>query len=216
MAVTLTACDSTAPGTAVPACPSQRPRARGEGGGREAALEKARAIGWGARRVSVVGQEGRSRRRKEVRVFRAFALSGVMTSPLILVLKGRPSGSAKSKPAQLCLSYRTTYSSDVTVEVLATSCCPLSQQGYMHLASICCAKNNFLTSLVLDSPLSQKCFLLIKHGLDTFILYSEMFWYLQVCKERHQNTQPVFIPRASNTETFSRLSAFYTTAQGTL
>lgn len=43
VAVTLTACDSTTPGTAVPACPSQRPRACRERGGREAALEKAQA-----------------------------------------------------------------------------------------------------------------------------------------------------------------------------
>lgn len=40
VAVTLTACDSTTPGTAVPACASQRPRAHGEGGGTEAASEK--------------------------------------------------------------------------------------------------------------------------------------------------------------------------------
>lgn len=100
MAVTLTACDSTAPGAAVPACPSQRPRAHGEGGGREeAALEKARVYRVGWRESVVVGQEGRSRRRKEVSVFGAFALTGVMTSPLIRVLKGRPCGSTMSEPA---------------------------------------------------------------------------------------------------------------------
>lgn len=49
----------------------------------------------------MVGQEARRRGREKVRVFRAFALSGVMTSTLILVLKGRPCGSAKSKQAQL-------------------------------------------------------------------------------------------------------------------
>lgn len=49
----------------------------------------------------MVGQKGMGRRRKEFRVFGAFALTGVMTSPLILVLKGRPCGSIVSKPAQL-------------------------------------------------------------------------------------------------------------------
>lgn len=102
MAVTLTACDSTAPGTAVPACPSQRPRAHGEGGGRERPLWRRRRLGRGVPSVSVVGQEGWSRRRKEVMVFRAFALTGVMTSPLIPVLKGQPCSPAMSKPAQLC------------------------------------------------------------------------------------------------------------------
>lgn len=38
-----------------------------------------------------MGKEGR--RRKEVKMFRAFALTSVMTSPLILVLKGQPCGS---------------------------------------------------------------------------------------------------------------------------
>lgn len=57
-----------------------------------------------------MGQEGRSGRRKEVRVFRAFALSGVMTSPLILVLKGRPS--ALQSQSQHSWALR-----DVTVEV---------------------------------------------------------------------------------------------------
>lgn len=49
----------------------------------------------------MAGQEGWSKRRKEVRVFRAFALTSVTTSPLIPVLKGQPCAPAMSKPAQL-------------------------------------------------------------------------------------------------------------------
>lgn len=54
MAVTLTACDSTAPSTAVPACPSQRPRARGEEAG-ERLLWGRCGLGWGVPGVSADG-----------------------------------------------------------------------------------------------------------------------------------------------------------------
>lgn len=88
MAVTLTACDSTAPGAAVPACPSQRPRAHGEGGGRESALGKARRLGVG--RLETVrggagGQEQKERIGEGVEVASVALVYNL--NPLILVLQ---------------------------------------------------------------------------------------------------------------------------------
>ena len=102
VAVTLTACDSTAPGTAVPASPSQRtqgPRRRGGrgGGGRVRPLWRRRGLGYG-----VCGGPGRAGVVGETRwgCSRAFALTDVTTSPLILLREGRPPGSSMSEPAQ--------------------------------------------------------------------------------------------------------------------
>lgn len=82
--------------------PSRDPGPMEKGAG-ERPLWRRHGLGWGVRRVSVVGQEGWNRRRTEVMVFRAFAFSGVMTSPLILMLKVRSCSSAKSKASTVGL-----------------------------------------------------------------------------------------------------------------